>query len=94
MLMHGGSNEYFIFGAGIKFGNGSDNFKWAGGWKLYRSRTAYETLFNKEGDMLGGKKIKLTNPAFYIYDLEESQPNSGGIIYWGGTKYICIHQGE
>src|ERR1700754_3743565 len=82
IVIHRGSNNYFVFGAGAKFGNGSDDFKWAGGWKVYKDRITYETLFNKEGDMSGSKKIKLQRPALYIYDLEDGQPNSGGIIYW------------
>jgi hypothetical protein len=94
LLILGGSNNYFVFGAGTKFGNGSDDFKWAGGWTVYKDKIAYEALFDNEGDMLGSKKIKLNRPAFFIYDLEDGQPNSGGLIYWNAKKYIWIHQGE
>jgi hypothetical protein len=94
LLIHGGSHQYFIFGAGTKFGNGSDDFKWLKGWSLYNSKIAYESTFSKDGDILGSKKIKIVRPAFYIYDLEDGEPNSGGIIYWTGKKYIWISQGE
>jgi hypothetical protein len=94
LLIHGGSNQYFVLGAGTKFGNGGDDFKWARGWHLYKDKIAYEQLFNKDGDMLGCKKIKLVRAVFFIYDLEDGEPNSGGIIYWDGKKYIWIHQGE
>jgi len=86
--------KYFVFGAGKKFGNGLDNYKWAGGWKIYTDKIAYETLFDKDGAMSGSKKIVLKRPAIFIYDLEDGEPNSGGIIYWTDKKYIWIHQGE
>jgi hypothetical protein len=94
LLIEGGTKKYFVFGAGKTFGNGGDDFKWMGGWELYKKRIAQETLFNEDGDILGSKGIKLLRAAFYIYDLEDGQPNSGGIIYWDGKKYIWIHQGE
>jgi len=94
LIMHGGKNQYFILGAGIKFGNGGNDFKWLKGWSLYVKNTAYETTFNKDGDMTGSKKISLGKPALYVHDLEDGLPTSGGIIYWTGQKYIWIHQGE
>jgi hypothetical protein len=94
MIIQRGSNNYFVFGAGGKLGNGSDDFKWAGGWKVYKDKIVYETLFNKEGDMSGSKKIRLQRPALYIYDIEDGQSNSGGLIYWNDRQYIWIHQGE
>ena len=94
LLMHGNSDQYFIFGAGTKFGTRSDNFKWLKGWSLYNKKAAYETIFNKDGDILGGKKISLLRPALYVRDLEDGKPTAGGLIYWTGKKYIWIHQGE
>jgi hypothetical protein len=94
LLIHANTSEYFLFGAGTNFGNGSDDFKWAKGWKLYKNKTAYETTFNSDGDILGSKKINLARKAIYIHDLEDGEPNSGGLIYWTGKKYIWIHQGE
>lgn len=94
ILIHGGSNSYYIFGAGSNFGNGGDNFDWLKGWSLYKEKVAYETTFTKEGDILGSRKIKLIRPAFFIHDLQDGAPTAGGIIYWTGKKYLWIHQGE
>lgn len=94
LLMHGGSNQNFVFGAGNKFGNGSDDFKWLKGWSLYKQKVAYETTFTKDGDISGSKKIVLLRPALYVHNLEDAQPTAGGLIYWNGKKYIWIHQGE
>ena len=94
MLMHSGTNKYFVFGAGIRFGNGSDDFTWAKGWKLYNKRVANTTVFNSDGDITGSKTVKLKRPGIAIWDLTDGQPNSGAIIYWNGLKYLWIHQGE
>jgi hypothetical protein len=94
LLLHNQSNQYFLFGAGTKFGSGSDNFKWAKGWKIYKEKTASETQFSKEGDIIGGKEIKLKQPGISIWAEEDGEPIAGGIIYWTGQKYIWIHQGE
>jgi hypothetical protein len=87
-------DKYFVFGAGTKFGNGSDDFKWAGGWKIYNKKIAYETVVNTEGDLIGSKKKRLERTAFYIYQAEDNEPVSGGIIYWSGKSYLWIQQGD
>ena len=94
VILFGNSSRYFVFGAGTNFGNGSDDFKWAGGWKIYNKKTAYETMVNIDGDLIGSKIRKLKRTAFFIYQLEDGEPVSGGIIYWNGKKYIWIQQGD
>lgn len=95
LVIHGKTNDYFIFGAGIKFGNGSDDFKWADKWALYTKKTASETQFDKtSGDIIGGKQVSLARPGIIIEDYEDGAAISGGIIYWNGKKYIWIHLGE
>jgi hypothetical protein len=55
LIIQDDGHKYFVFGAGKKFGNGSDNFKWATGWKIDDSNTAnkrhalfiYDTQDNK-----------------------------------------------
>lgn len=94
LIILGNSNQHFIFGAGTKFGNGSDDFKWLKEWGLYKDKIAHETTFTKDGDILSSKKINLLRPALYVHDLEDGLPLGGGLIYWTGKKYIWIHQGE
>jgi len=94
VIMHGTTNPYFVFGAGVQFGNGGDNFKWMTGWKLYTKKVAYETQVNKNGDLIDPKKVKMKRSAVYVYKTEDLYPNSGGLIYWDGKKYIWIQQGE
>ena len=85
----------FLFGAGTKFGSGSDNFEWAGKWTIYKKKTAHETQFDENsGDIIGSKEIKLKRPALLVEDIEDGAAIAGGIIYWDDKKYIWIHQGE
>ena len=95
LLIHGKTNEHFVFGAGITFGDGDDNFTWADKWSIYNKKIAYETQFDpKSGDILGGKKVKLLRPGLLVEDYEDGAALAGVIIYWNGKKYIGIHQGE
>ena len=94
ILINGGSTQYFVFGAGTNFGSGGKDFSWLNGWQIYKEKTAYETVLDKDGDLMDGKKIILKRPGLYVYQLEDGEPNSGGIIYWDGKKYIWIQQGE
>lgn len=94
ILLFHQQGSYFLFGAGTKFGSGSDNFKWANGWEVYKEKTASETQFHKNGDIIGGREIKLQRPGITIWAEEDGHPFAGGIIYWTGQKYIWIHQGE
>lgn len=64
------NGQHFILGAGSKFGNGGDNFKWANGWKIYTKKTAYETLTDTNGDLVGSKKIKLSKNALFLFDFK------------------------
>lgn len=95
LLIHGASNEHFVFGAGTSFGSGDNDFKWADKWTLYNKKTATETQFDKDsGDIIGGKTVNLARPGILIEDYEDGAALAGGIIYWDDKKYIWIHQGE
>ena len=95
LLVHNHSSECYVFGAGTNFGDGSDNFAWAGKWYVYNKKTAFETRFDKKsGDVLGGKKVKLSHPCISIARVDDGAEDSGGLIYWTGRKYRWIHQGE
>ena len=95
LLVTGKARDYYVFGAGANFGNGGDDFGWAGKWYEYKKKTAYETQFDKKsGDILGGKQIKLAHPCISIASLEDGAEVSGGLIYWTGKKYRWVQQGE
>ncbi len=95
LLIHSKTREYFIFGAGTRFANGGDDFQWADKWSIYSEKIANETQFDsKTGDIIGGKKVKLSRQAILVEVYEDGAVLAGMIIYWNGKKYIEIHQGE
>lgn len=95
ILMNYGQKNGFIFGAGKKFDDQRfDNTRAFNGWRVYKDKYVFKTIFKPNGDILGGKKIKLSHPAVYIYNVEDGDEIAGELIYWDGAKYIIIHQGE
>ena len=97
LIIHKGSNQYYLIGAGTKFGKiGFDDFdemKWMDGWKIIKDRVVYETKFDN-GDIIGSIKRNLKNNSISVWNTQDGSPLYGGIIYWNGTKYSWIHQGE
>jgi hypothetical protein len=94
LLMHGNTNQQFVFGAGSKLGPGSDNFKWLKRWRLYEGKVVHETILNQDGDIKGSRAIKLKTPGIEMLTMEDIEPSPVAIIYWNGKKYIWIHEGE
>lgn len=89
-IIFSGSNKHFILGAGKKFGNGGDNFSWADKWDIFNTKTTYETTFKENGDVDGGREVKLDRPAIEIRENE----GSGGLIYFTGSGFTWIQQGD
>lgn len=76
-------------------GDGSDDFGWANKWSVFNGKKVKETLFDKKsGDIIGGRTVILKRPCILLAAEEDGAVVSGGLIYWNGTKYIWIHQGE
>jgi hypothetical protein len=95
LLFPGHSTLYYVFGAGTKFGDGSDDFSWINKWSVFSGKKAQETQFDKKsGDIIRGKEIKLKHSCLLLAAMEDGAEVSGGLIYWNGAKYIWIHQGE
>ncbi|GAB3923574.1 hypothetical protein [Mucilaginibacter myungsuensis] len=98
LLIEGNSDRYFVFGAGTKVGkpnfDESDRLDWMDRWKVDKAMVAYETTFDKDGDILGSAKVKTPYGGLSIWQSEDGSPLAGGLIYWTGKKYACIHQCE
>lgn len=63
------------------------------GWKIIKDKVVYETKFDN-GDIIGSIKRNLKNNSISVWQTQDGSPLAGGIIYWAGTKYSWIHQGE
>ena len=50
LLVHNNSSEYYVFGAGTNFGEGSDDFAWAGKWYVYKKKSVPFLIHYPAGD--------------------------------------------
>ncbi|WP_299985908.1 hypothetical protein [uncultured Pontibacter sp.] len=89
-IKHGNTNKEYLIGAGNDFGNGGDDFDWVKNWNIVTDSVTYEVTFMENGDIDGGKEVKLKNPAFYIGTEEEG----GATVAWKEGKYVWIHQAD
>ena len=87
-INHGNTADEFVIGAGNDFGNGGDNFDWVENWNLVKEKATYEVTFKEDGDIDGGKEVKLDHTAFYI----GAEEVGGATVAWKGGKYVWIHQ--
>jgi hypothetical protein len=83
IIIHQNTNDYFIIGAGTKFGNGGDDFTWMDIWKLHRDLQAHELTFKENGDIDDSKDLLLKSTAITV----EKSESASGLIYWDGEKY-------
>lgn len=81
---------FFLAGAGNSLGNAGSDFRWADTWSVLSEQVTYTMTFKEDGDVDGTKEVKLERPAIKIREEE----GSGGLIYFNGTKFVWIHQGD
>ncbi len=90
LLVHGHSFKSKVIGAGSKFGNGGDDFKWMDTWKVYREPTAMETTFTQNFDIAGQRSIELKNIAISV----ASSEGASNLIVFDGENYVWVHTGS
>jgi hypothetical protein len=89
-LINGQEKQYFLAGAGNSFGPGDNDYEWADTWRVFEEKVTYEMTFLPNGDIDGEREVILENPAISIREDE----GSGGLIYYNGSKFVWIHQGD
>lgn len=89
-LINGQEKQYFLAGAGNPFGPGDNDYEWADKWRVFEEKVTYEMTFLPNGDIDGTQEVILQNPALSIREDE----GSGGLIYYNGSKFVWIHQGD
>jgi len=82
LIVNRSNKEYFIIGAGKKFGSGGDDFEWLDIWTVYRERFI-------EDPATFSKVVKLNHPAISV----EASERFSAIIYWNGITYVWFQQG-
>ncbi len=83
IVIHFGSNDYFVLGAGKKIGNGGDNFQWMSNWAVKRKGNVGQGADNKPPPYLKTESL-------YV----EKAESASGIIHWNGTTYSWYQQGD
>lgn len=82
-VLHSNTNSFNILGAGTKFGNGGDNFKWMDMWSVYKKQPV--------GQGVGeGEPPTLKSEALYVGKSEAAS----ALIYWNGNDYTWYQQGD
>ena len=83
IVIHFGSHNAFILGAGKPIGNGGDNFRWMSNWNVQRKGKVVQGVDPKAPPFLKVEAIHV-----------EKAESSSGIIYWNGKEYVWYQQGD
>jgi hypothetical protein len=76
MIQIYGTENVFILGAGIDFGNGGDDFFWLERWQLVTSRSIRPGAYEHPPPKLVGDALKLERPGV-----------ASGLVYWLNDQF-------
>ena len=82
-IVHGGTSEVTILGAGTAVGKGGDDFEWMDTWHIYS-----KTRVASEGD--GKNAPHLRGDALLVGKSEAAS----ALIYWNGKRYVWSQRGD
>lgn len=82
-IVHGGSTNVFVFGAGRSFGNGGDNFSWLDAWYSYARGKVGQGAEESVPPKLAGDAIMVIKTE-----------SASAVVYWAGTQYRWYQQGD
>lgn len=92
-IIHQGTNDTFIIGAGTKVKNGLidfDDLSYIDIWKINRKRINSGNIDDEEGiEEQKSIEVIIENNSINISKSE----SGGGLIYWNGVEYEYLHQG-
>jgi hypothetical protein len=82
-IFHSVINKVTIVGAGNKIGNGGDDLKWLGIWRVHESKKVKQGAETFTPPNLQGEAIYVEKPE-----------SASSLIYWDGKKYKWYQQGD
>lgn len=82
-ILHAGAKSIIVLGAGRKFGNGGDDFRWMDAWHVYPKAPV-----QRGADETDPPKLK--GDALMVIKTE----SASGLIYWNGKRYRWYQQGD
>lgn len=89
-MLHAGSSECEVLGAGHSFHAGGDDFRWVDQWQVIRKGETWETTFRADGDVLGSRESSLENASIRLCAREGG---CGGVTHRNG-RYQWVHQAD
>jgi hypothetical protein len=82
-IIHSGANSAVILGAGRKFGNGGDDFRWMDAWHLYPRAPVSRGADERPPPTLSGDALMVLKTE-----------SASALIYWTGKRYAWYQQGD
>jgi hypothetical protein len=82
-IVHGTTGKVIILGAGIRIGNGGDDFEWMDSWQVYSKTRATHAAGETGVPHLRGDAL-----------LVEKSEAASALIYWNGKRYVWSQQGD
>jgi len=89
VVKNGKTNKETWIGLDKSFLDIGSNFNWVDHWGTISDNEVYENVI-KDGEIIGGKKVKLTNKSLFV----GKDDAGGGIITFKDGKFIWIHQAD
>ncbi len=82
-MLHAGTGETHVLGAGVEVGNGGDDFGWMDFWRIYEKGS-------------GGKGATDETPPALLGDalLVGKSESSSALLFWDGKGYRWYQQGD
>jgi hypothetical protein len=82
-IIHAGAKSIIVLGAGRKFGNGGDDFRWMDAWHLYPRGPVQRGADETAPPVLKGEALMVIKTE-----------SASGLIYWNGKRYGWYQQGD
>jgi hypothetical protein len=82
-IVHAGTGNVPIVGAGIPIGNGGDDFEWMDSWQLYSK--------NRAAHAAGEAGARRLHSDALLVSKSEA---ASALIYWNGKRYVWLQQGD
>lgn len=89
-MLHAGTSECVVLGAGHSFHAGGDDFRWVDQWEVLRKGETWETTFRADGDVSDAQKASVENVSVRVC----ADEGGCGVITFRNGRYHWVHQGD
>jgi hypothetical protein len=82
-IIHGGTSKVAILGAGVRVGNGGDDFEWMDYWQVYPKDRVARGIVETAVPRLNAEAL-----------LVGKSETASALIHWDGKRYVWFQQGD